>query len=39
MADLIPSSYAPFLASLKERVAKAQVKEALSVNRELVLLY
>lgn len=39
MADLLPPSYAPFLADLKERVAKAQVKATLSVNRELVLLY
>ena len=39
MTDLFPPSYAPFLAALKERVAQAQVKAALSVNRELVLLY
>jgi len=39
MADLLPPSYAPFLAALKERVAQAQVKAAISVNRELVQLY
>lgn len=39
MADLLPPSYAPFLAALKERVSKAQVKAAISVNRELVQLY
>ncbi len=31
--------YAEFLESIKERVRTAQVKAALSVNRELVLLY
>lgn len=32
-------SYAPLLASLKARVRAAQVKAAVSVNRELILLY
>ena len=36
---LIPASYAPLLADLKARVRAAQVKAALSVNRELILLY
>ena len=31
--------YAQFLASLKERIRNAQLRAALSVNRELVLLY
>ncbi len=35
----IPASYAPLLADLKARVRTAQVKAALSVNRELILLY
>ncbi len=35
----MPSSYAPLLADLKARVRAAQVKAALSVNRELILLY
>ncbi len=35
----IPSGYAPLLAGLKARVRTAQVKAALSVNRELILLY
>ena len=35
----LPSSYAPLLADLKARVRAAQVKAALSVNRELILLY
>src|SRR5215213_9458151 len=37
-AELTPN-YAEFLQSLKERIAAAQVKAALAVNRELVLLY
>ena len=36
---LLPSSYAPLLADLKARVRAAQVKAAVSVNRELILLY
>src|SRR5436190_12939738 len=35
----LPTSYAPLLADLKARVRAAQVKAALSVNRELILLY
>ena len=34
-----PHGYAPLLAGLKARVRTAQVKAALSVNRELILLY
>lgn len=37
--DPIPSSYSQFLGKLKERIRQAQVRAALSVNRELVLLY
>ncbi len=36
---LLPSSYALLLADLKARVRAAQVKAAVSVNRELILLY
>jgi predicted nuclease of restriction endonuclease-like (RecB) superfamily len=41
MADNTPSTetYAALLASIKERIASAQVRAALAVNRELVLLY
>ena len=41
MADnaLIPEDYDEFLRGLKERIRTAQVKAALAVNRELVLLY
>lgn len=35
----LPESYAPLLAELKDRVRAAQVKAALSVNREMILLY
>ena len=35
----IPAGYVPLLADLKARVRAAQVKAALSVNRELILLY
>ncbi|NJK61870.1 MAG: DUF1016 domain-containing protein [Synechococcaceae cyanobacterium SM2_3_1] len=38
-SDLAPTGYAPFLADLKERIRSAQVRAALAVNRELVLLY
>lgn len=34
-----PSTYAPLLADLKARVRAAQVKAAVAVNRELILLY
>jgi predicted nuclease of restriction endonuclease-like (RecB) superfamily len=37
--DLIPLGYAELLADLKQRIRQAQVRAALSVNRELVLLY
>ena len=37
--SLLPSSYAPLLVELKARVRAAQVKAAVSVNRELILLY
>ena len=42
MADiraLIPEGYDEFLRGLKERIRTAQVRAALAVNRELVLLY
>lgn len=38
-ATFLPTGYAPLLADLKARVRAAQVKAALSVNRELILLY
>jgi predicted nuclease of restriction endonuclease-like (RecB) superfamily len=34
-----PDNYASFLSSLKERIRTAQVRAALAVNKELVLLY
>lgn len=37
--SVILSGYAPLLADLKARVRAAQVKAAVSVNRELILLY
>lgn len=37
--DLIPGGYPEFLTQLKRRIGEAQVRAALSVNRELVLLY
>lgn len=37
--DLIPAGYDALLNDLKERIRTSQVKAALSVNRELVLLY
>ena len=39
MTKLLPSTYAPLLADLKARVRAAQVKAAVAVNRELILLY
>ena len=39
MSKLLPSTYAPLLAYLKARVRAAQVKAAVAVNRELILLY
>lgn len=38
-SDLVPSTYPAFVADLKDRIRAAQVKAALSVNRELILLY
>src|SRR5262250_3879988 len=35
----LPEGYEPFLKELKERIRTAQVRAALAVNRELVLLY
>lgn len=35
----LPAEYGPLLEELKERIRTAQVRAALSVNRELVLLY
>jgi predicted nuclease of restriction endonuclease-like (RecB) superfamily len=37
--DLIPRDYGDFLHELKDRIRQAQLRAALSVNRELVLLY
>jgi predicted nuclease of restriction endonuclease-like (RecB) superfamily len=37
--NLIQPDYQAFIAELKERIQTAQIKAALSVNRELVLLY
>ncbi|UBF30484.1 PDDEXK nuclease domain-containing protein (plasmid) [Kovacikia minuta CCNUW1] len=37
--DLLPGEYDSFLYGLKERIRNAQVRAALAVNRELVLLY
>ena len=39
MADLLSPDYAGFLADLKTRIRTAQVKAALSVNREMIALY
>lgn len=39
ISSILQSSYAPLLADLKARVRVAQVKAAVSVNRELILLY
>lgn len=36
---LLPTTYGSFLEDLKERIRAAQVRAAVSVNRELVLLY
>ena len=36
---LRPSGYDTFLVELKERIRAAQVKAALAVNREMILLY
>lgn len=37
--DLVLKGYEKFLGELKERIRSAQLKAAVSVNRELVLLY
>ncbi len=37
-ADILPDDYPAFLSALKVRVREAQVRAALSVNRELILL-
>ena len=39
MADIIPGGYDQLVENLKTRIREAQVKAALAVNRELVLLY
>lgn len=38
-SNFLSSAYVPLLANLKARVRAAQVKAAVSVNRELILLY
>lgn len=38
-SDLSTEKYAQFLRELKERIRNAQIKAALAVNRELILLY
>ena len=38
-ANLAPAGYADLLASIKQRVQTAQVRAAVAVNRELILLY
>ena len=38
-ASALPAGYGPLLADLKARVRAAQVRAALSVNRELIQLY
>src|SRR5208337_3677478 len=37
--DLVPKDYEQFLGELKDRIRTAQLRAAVSVNRELVLLY
>lgn len=37
--DLVPVGYAELFGQLKQRIREAQIRAALSVNRELVLLY
>src|SRR5262245_47671830 len=37
--DLLPAGYAELLEDLKQRIRSAQVKAAVAVNRELLLLY
>src|SRR4051812_25623206 len=38
-SDLVPADYQEFLGAIKRRIQEAQVRAALSVNRELILLY
>lgn len=38
-ADIVPTGYAELLAAIKQRVQTAQVRAAVAVNRELILLY
>ena len=38
-ADLLPQGYAELLGQIKERIRSAQLRAAIAVNRELVLLY
>jgi predicted nuclease of restriction endonuclease-like (RecB) superfamily len=38
-ATALPAGYATFLADLKARVRSAQLRAAVSVNRELIILY
>ncbi|MBW2599618.1 MAG: hypothetical protein JRC60_05975 [Deltaproteobacteria bacterium] len=38
-SEMLPDNYPTFLSDLKLRIRSAQVHAALSVNRELVLLY
>lgn len=37
--NILPENYDDFLRSLKERIRTAQIRAALAVNKELVLLY
>jgi len=37
--DIVPEEYNTFLRDLKERIRNSQLKAAISVNRELVILY
>ncbi len=37
--ELVTEDYADFIGELKERIRNAQIRAALNVNRELVLLY
>src|SRR4051812_2390268 len=38
-SDVVPEDYEQLLGDLKDRIRKAQLRAALAVNRELVLLY
>ncbi len=39
MTDMLPDNYAKLLTELKQRIQQSQIKAALAVNKELVLLY